>query len=359
MPIKVLIVDDSKLVRQILTEVLTQFPDIEVVGAADGPFEAREMIKELKPDVLTLDVEMPQMDGITFLKNLMRLRPMPVVMLSTLTEKGADITLQALELGAVDFIAKPKSETLMGNLSAFNNALYNKIKFAARVRIQSKTPNTGKQVPFKGDASQCQKTLIAMGASTGGTEALRDVLMTMPANSPAVVITQHIPENFSRRFAKRLDGRCNMTIQEASQDLEIKHGNVYIARGGLHLQVKLKGNKLVCHLDDSEPVNRHKPSVDVMFESLIKLNDFKIYSVLLTGMGADGAKGMLSLKQHGHYSLIQDEQSSLIWGMPGKAFELNAHCVQSSLENVSETLLNRISQGMTRTPRSRNVSAKA
>jgi len=359
MAIKVLIVDDSKLVRQILTEVLSQYPEIEVVGAANGPFEARDMIKELKPDVLTLDVEMPDMDGITFLKNIMRLRPMPVVMLSTLTEKGADTTLQALEIGAVDFIAKPKSETLMGNLSAFNNALVNKIKFASQVNVKAGSVSSDKEINIKIDALQSRDVIIAMGASTGGTEALRHVLVKMPANSPAVVITQHIPENFSSRFAKRLNGRCKMTVQEATHGQEILQGNVYIARGGQHLQIKQREGKLICCLDNSEPVNRHKPSVDVMFDSLSRIAGIKVYSVLLTGMGADGAKGMLTLKQNGHYSLIQDKQSSLIWGMPGKAFEINAHCQQSSLDSVAETLLNRISQGLTRTSRSRNDSAKA
>lgn len=356
MPIKVLIVDDSRLVRQILTEILSQYAQIEVVGAASGPFEAREMIKALNPDVLTLDVEMPHMDGITFLKNLMRLRPMPVIMLSTLTSKGADITLQTLELGAVDFIAKPKSECLMGNLSAFNYALLKKITFAATVKVQANTPKSSKQLAFNVKPSLCQNTIIAMGASTGGTEALRHVLLQMPPNSPAVVITQHIPENFSKRFAERLDQHCSMTIHEAAQGQEIKQGNVYIAPGGLHLKIKSRAGKYVCELADIEPVNRHKPSVDVMFDSLLELNHTKVYSVLLTGMGADGARGMLSLKQNGHYSLIQDEQSSMIWGMPGRAFELNAHCQQSSLENIAQTLLNRISQGLTNTSRSRYVT---
>ena len=355
--IKVLIVDDSKLVRQILTEILNQYHEIEVVGAAEDAFEARDMIKALKPDVLTLDVEMPRMDGVTFLKNLMRLRPMPVVMLSTLTEKGADVTLQALELGAVDFITKPKSAQLMGNLSAFNSALINKIKVAAAV--DAKVINRAKLsipelVPFTADYSE--HTIIAMGASTGGTEALRDVLIKMPSNSPAIVITQHIPESFSKRFAERLNRQCKMTVQEATHGQTIEKGNVYVAPGGLHLKVYYHSGKYLCSLCDSVPVNRHKPSVDVMFNSLAALHHANVYSVLLTGMGNDGAHGMLKLKNRGNYGLIQDKKTSLIWGMPGSAFELNAHSEESSLDKVAQTLLNRVSQGMTTTTRSRDVT---
>lgn len=356
-PIKVLIVDDSKLVRQILFEILTQHPQIDVVGAAEDPFEAREMIKELQPDVLTLDVEMPRMDGITFLKNLMRLHPMPVVMLSTLTSRGADTTLQALELGAVDFIAKPRSNQLMGNLSAFNMALFNKIKFAASVDVKtlrSKISPTAGVIKFS--TQTCPNTIIAMGASTGGTEALRDVLLRMPSNAPAIVITQHIPETFSKRFSERLNSQCNMSVHQAVQGQQIERGHVYIAPGGIHLKVKYRGGHYVCELCDSAPVNRHKPSVDVMFNSLAKLKDAKVFSVLLTGMGGDGARGMLALKDKGHYTLIQDKSSSLIWGMPGSAFEINAHCGQSPLDNVAQTLLNSISQGKTSTTRSQHVT---
>lgn len=343
-PIKVLIVDDSRLVRQILTEILRQYCQIQVVGAAEDAFEAREMIKKFAPDVLTLDVEMPKMDGITFLRNLMRLRPMPVVMLSTLTSKGADTTLRALELGAIDYIAKPKSESQMGNLSTFKMALYNKIKFAASVDIKARTHLAAtRQTKFSLSNELCANTIIAIGASTGGTEALRDVLAKMPANAPAIVITQHIPESFSNRFAQRLNSQSQMTVHEATQGQVIERGNAYVAPGGLHLRVRRAAGQLICDLSDGAPVNRHKPSVDVMFESLVSLKNVKTYAALLTGMGADGAKGMQVLKDQGHYTLIQDKNSSLIWGMPGKAFELNAHCEESSLDNVAQTLLNKIS----------------
>ena len=356
-PIRVLIVDDSKLVRQILTEILNQHPQIEVVGAAEDPFEARDMIKQLKPDVLTLDVEMPRMDGITFLKNLMRLHPMPVVMLSTLTQKGADTTLEALEIGAVDYIAKPKSEHLMGNLSAFNSALYNKVKFAATVDVRSfKSKRASDAGVVKFTKAVCPDTIIAIGASTGGTEAIRDVLLKMPSNSPPVVITQHIPESFSKRFAQRLNSQCNMTVHEATDEQVIEQGHAYVAPGGKHLKVIYRGGRYRCKLCDSQPVNRHKPSVDVMFDSLAMLPGVKVYIALLTGMGGDGAKGMLGLKEKGHYSLIQDKRTSLIWGMPGSAFEINAHCEQSSLDNIAQTLLNSITHGTRSLTRSRNVT---
>ncbi|MDP2560152.1 chemotaxis response regulator protein-glutamate methylesterase [Psychrobium sp. 1_MG-2023] len=346
-PIRVLIVDDSKLVREILKEILNQFPDIDVIGAACDAYEARELIKALNPDVITLDVEMPKMDGITFLKNVMRLRPMPVVMLSTLTTKGADVTFEALEVGAVDFIAKPKSEKMMGNVDNFSHMLYEKIIGAASVDIRAlkKRHVESQSVAYRGlDANN---TIIALGASTGGTEALREVLKQLPINSPPVVVTQHIPESFSLRFAKRLNEHCKMAVKEAADGDVLKAGNVYVAPGNRHLCIDLVRGQYLCRLDDSPAMNRHKPSVDMMFNSLAVISGTKIYSGLLTGMGADGAKGMLALKQNGAYTLIQDKASSMIWGMPGAAFKLNAHTDQSSLANFATTLLNKVNEGAT------------
>jgi len=344
--IKVLIVDDSKLVREILGEVMSHFLDIEVVGAAKDAFEAREMIKNLNPDVVTLDVEMPKMDGITFLKNLMRLRPMPVVMLSTLTQQGADTTLEALELGAVDFIAKPRSSELLGNLTHFNEELHQKIRLASKVNLRALKTSSSKEVcQFSANNLNLKHQIIALGASTGGTEALRDMLKMLPANAPAVVLTQHIPESFSNRFAKRLNEHCKLNVHEAKEGQIILPGNIYVAPGSKHLLIKYVNNQYVCQLNDGEPRNRHKPSVDVMFDSLCELPSAHIYAGLLTGMGNDGAAGLLALKKQGQYTLVQDEQTSMIWGMPGAAYRLNAHWVDLPLNRIANALLTNISQG--------------
>lgn len=345
--IKVLIVDDSKLVREILCEVMAEFSDVTVVGAASDAFEAREMIKALDPDVITLDVEMPKMDGITFLKNIMRLRPMPVVMLSTLTSEGAETTLEALECGAIDFISKPRSSELLGNLSEFSEELHEKIKLAAKAQINThNVPKNNNVCQFESKNLDLNHEIIALGASTGGTEALRDVLSMLPINSPAVIVTQHIPKSFSKRFANRLNAHCNLSVQEAKQGTILKSGNIYIAPGDQHLIIKYLNNQYICQLSNEPPRNRHKPSVDIMFESLSKLNTAHIYAGLLTGMGNDGASGLLSLKEQGHYTLIQNKATSLIWGMPGAASKLNAHCDEASLTNVAITLLNNIKQRM-------------
>ncbi|MGJ8693258.1 MAG: protein-glutamate methylesterase/protein-glutamine glutaminase [Thalassotalea sp.] len=341
--IKVLIVDDSTVVRKIVRELLSADPDIEVVGEAENPFVARDLIKSLNPDLITLDVEMPKMDGITFLANLMRLRPMPVVMLSTLTTKGADITLQALELGAIDFIAKPNVETLFGSKSTFSDFLIEKVKQAVKVdqkqhQLTSKLIDSGKSsiLPFNGSGRR--NHLIAIGASTGGIEALKVVLSRLPKNSPPIVIAQHIPPTFSERFANRLNAICEVTVQEARHGIKIKEGNVYIAQGAIHLRIEEKNGALFCVFDDSEKVNRHKPSVDVLFRSLIPMAH-NVQAILLTGMGNDGAQGMLELKNAGAKTLIQDKNSSLIWGMPGSAYKLSAHLEQCDLFEISQRML--------------------
>jgi two-component system chemotaxis response regulator CheB len=341
--IKVLIVDDSAVIRKVVRELLSSDSDINVVGEAENPLVARELIKSLNPDVITLDVEMPKMDGITFLANLMRLRPMPVVMLSTLTTKGSDITLQALELGAIDFIAKPSFNELLTSKSSFKQLIIDKVKQAVSVnqkqhQLTSKFIHgkNSKTLPFAGTARKDH--IIAIGASTGGTEALKVVLTQLPKNSPPVVVALHIPPTFSERFANRLNELCEMTVQEAKHGTKIKEGNVYIAQGGVHLIVKEKNGALFCVFDDSEKVNRHKPSVDVLFRSLLPMAD-NVQAVLLTGMGNDGAQGMLELKQQDAKTIIQDENSSLIWGMPGSAHKLSAHNVECDLFDISKTLL--------------------
>ncbi len=341
--IKVLIIDDSPVIRHIVREILQTDQQIIVVAEAEDPIVARELIKKVNPDVLTLDVEMPKMDGITFLANLMRLRPMPVVMLSTATTKGADTTLQALELGAVDFIAKPTEAELLTEPDKFAKILLEKVKQAVAIdqknfQLTSKLQQQSQKtvLPFNG----CQRSnhIIAIGASTGGNDAIKNILMLMPENSPAIVITQHIPKVFSERFAQRLNADCLLQVQEARHGQKIKSGNAYIAPGDMHLKIVAKNGNLFCTLEDSDPVSRHKPSVDVLFTSLLPLAG-NIQAVLLTGMGRDGAQGMLALKTAGSRTLIQDKSTSLVWGMPGAAFKLNAHCDQLPLLAIAENLL--------------------
>jgi two-component system chemotaxis response regulator CheB len=367
--IRVLIVDDSLLVRQMLTEMLNSDPTIEVVGTAEDPFDAREKIKALKPDVLTLDIEMPKMDGVTFLRNLMRLHPMPVVMVSSLTERGADVTLQALELGAIDFVTKPKVN-VGGSLADYTQEIITKVKMAAsvsmsRIEKQVKTMSTRSElsnatrsvsneiVPPKLTADVILKssavgvktsaqTVIAIGASTGGTEAIREVLVDLPANMPAIVITQHIPAAFSGPFAKRMDSLSAMTVHEAEDGQVILPGHVYIAPGSHHLLVESVSGKLICRLNDGPPVNRHKPSVDVMFRSVAQVLGKHAIGVLLTGMGDDGARGLKELQAVSAKTIAQDEKSSIVWGMPGAAVKLGAADFVLGLSDVASKLLSMV-----------------
>lgn len=343
--IKVLIVDDSRLIREILCEIMAMFNDVTVVGAAKDAYEARSLIKTFEPDVITLDVEMPKMDGITFLKNIMRLKPKPVIMLSTLTSQGAETTLEALDQGAVDFISKPKSNELMGNLDEFSQQLLQKIKAAARVKfpVRRAARNSRLNLLNKSNLNLAHQ-IIALGASTGGTTALNHILCTLPKNSPPVVITQHIPASFSKRFVQRLNGYCDLTVHEACDGQVLKPGNIYIAPGAYHLTIKYINQQYVCHLSNELPCNRHKPSVDIMFNSLSKLPKIKVHAGLLTGMGNDGAQGLFTLKEQGHYTLIQDEESSLIWGMPGSAYKINAHYDVVPLNDITKTLINNITK---------------
>ncbi len=342
--IRVLVVDDSALVRRILTEILQKDPGIEVVGTAVDPLMAREKIKQLKPDVLTLDVEMPKMDGITFLRNLMRLRPMPVVMVSTLTQKGSDITLDALEIGAVDFVSKPTLD-IAHSLSGYVEEIIAKVKVASTARVRELKPVTERHtadaiLPAQsGKHFKTTDKLIALGASTGGTEAIRAVLEVMPADSPAMVISQHIPEAFSGPFSERMNRCSQMTVSEAIDGEQILPGHVYIAPGDQHLLVVRDGARFRCQLSDGPPVNRHRPSVDVMFRSVAQNIGPNAVSVLLTGMGKDGARGMQEMQQAGAHTLAQDENSSVVWGMPGEAVSLGCVDEQVALENVARRIL--------------------
>ncbi|VAX13911.1 Chemotaxis response regulator protein-glutamate methylesterase CheB [hydrothermal vent metagenome] len=356
--IKVLIVDDSALVRQVLTEIFNSDEGFDVVGTAQDPFIARDKIKQLKPDILTLDVEMPRMDGVTFLQNLMRLHPMPVVMISSLTEQGADITLQALESGAIDFVSKPKISVADG-LEEYASEILNKVRMAASVNvspiseriIKRNSSDTIKTVDPKlsADAVLSKATgarqfkttdkIIAIGASTGGTEAIRDVLESMPADAPGIVISQHIPAAFSGPFSNRMNGISAMTVFEASDGQQILPGHVYIAPGSHHLIVERSGARYICRLNDGPPVNRHKPSVDVMFRSVAQNVGPNAIGVLLTGMGDDGARGLLELKENGAPTLIQDEKTSVVWGMPGEAAKLGAADDELPLQKIAQHLV--------------------
>jgi len=357
-PCKVLIVDDSAVVRQLLTEILAGDVDIEVVGTAADPYLAREKIKRLNPDVLTLDVEMPRMDGLMFLHNLMRLHPIPVVMISSLTQRGADTTLQALALGAVDFVSKPTLDVQRG-LRAFAEEIIAKVKMAARARVR--VPERVTASPLQAHAAMASAAalpaapapgsdagrarfrttdrLIALGASAGGTEALRVVLEGMPADAPAVVITQHLPGSFSSAFAERLDRHSAMAVREASDGEAILPGHAYIPKGGLHLRVVGDGARWRCRLDDGPAVNRHKPAVDVLFQSVAQTVGANAIGAILTGMGDDGARGLLAMRQAGARTLIQDEASCVVWGMPGAAHRLGAAEETLPLNRIAERLL--------------------
>lgn len=337
--IKVLIVDDSPLIRGLLTEILQQADDLKVVGSAEDPYQAREMIKSLNPDVITLDIEMPKMDGISFLRNLMRLRPMPVVMISTLTQQGSPITLEALEIGAVDFIAKPKVN-VAEQFQHYAETVQEKVRTAATARLRPyKTSDAAAhkaQLPT-GQSFE-RNAIIAIGASTGGTEAIKEVLVQMPKDAPPIVITQHIPPIFSTSFAMRMDKTCAMRVKEAEDGDILEFGHVYIAPGDKHLKVVSKGLNKVCVLDDGELVNRHKPAVDVLFDSLKPFAKY-VSAVLLTGMGSDGARGLLGLLEAGAKTAAQDEQTSVVWGMPKAAVDMNAAQKVLPLQSVAAHLL--------------------
>lgn len=346
--ISVMIVDDSRVIREVVSELLKGHPQIEVVGMAEDPIQARSMIKELNPDVLTLDIEMPKMDGITFLKNLMRLRPMPVVMMSTLTQKGADITLDALSIGAVDFIAKPNHNLALIDTDVFKAELVSKIKLAAKANkasfkaAQSRS-TTKSAVCFHMLGRYRTNQIFAIGASTGGTEAITSVLTKMPKSCPPIVISQHIPENFSLRFANRVNNLCEIEVVQAQHNEQLKQGVAYIAPGGLHLEIVEQNGKYFCQLSEAEKVNRHRPSVDVMYESLVPVAR-NVQAILLTGMGNDGANGMRSLQAAGAHTIIQSKRSSLIWGMPGSAAKLNAHDIELDLEDIPEYILTNVTK---------------
>ncbi|MDD0840082.1 chemotaxis response regulator protein-glutamate methylesterase [Curvibacter sp. HBC61] len=356
--IRVVVVDDSALVRSLLSEIINRQRDMECVGTANDPLIAREMIRELNPDVITLDVEMPRMDGIDFLGRLMRLRPMPVVMISTLTEKGAEVTLRALELGAIDFVAKPRVG-LANGINELANQIVDKIRVASVAHVRrghqellthampsgASASTTAAAAPAAPRAAPTllgrlsTEKLIFIGASTGGTEAIKEILVRMPADSPGIVITQHMPPGFTTSFAARLNGLCQITVKEAVHGERILPGHAYIAPGGKQFRVDRSGANYVAVVEDGEPVNRHKPSVEVLFKSGAALVGRNAYAIMLTGMGNDGARAMREMKDAGSYNYAQDEASCIVFGMPREAIAHGAVDEVLPLDKIAGALL--------------------
>ena len=390
--IRVLCVDDSALIRELMAEIINAQPDMQVVATAPDPLVARDLIKRHEPDVLTLDVEMPRMDGLDFLERLMRLRPMPVVMVSSLTERGGEITLRALELGAVDFVSKPRLG-IRGGMLEYAETIADKIRAAARARVRpagravtspsaggaqagSVLSNSAQSNPYPSSLADrsvaasvatsvatsvaapvsqdtvppataaasrrpllSSEKLIAVGASTGGTEAIRAVLQSLPADAPAILVTQHMPPGFTRSFAERLNGLCRIAVKEAVHGERILPGHAYIAPGDAHLTLSRSGANYVVTLDQRPPVNRHRPSVDVLFDSVARVAGRNAVGVILTGMGRDGARGLLQMREAGAHTIAQDEQSCVVYGMPREAVELGAAESVLPLSRISGQLL--------------------
>lgn len=350
--IKVLVVDDSALIRKLLTEIINAHADMEVVAVAPDPLVARELIKQHNPDVLTLDVEMPRMDGLDFLERLMRLRPMPVLMVSSLTEDGSDVTLRALELGAIDYIAKPKMDITTG-LQSYSELIAEKIRITAQARIRPRLHATdaarASVRPPKGMTRfTSTEKVIFVGASTGGTEAIREFLVALPADMPAIMITQHMPEYFTRTFSERLDKLCALKVSEATDNQRVLPGHVYIAPGNAHLEIVRSGANYMTRLSDAPPVNRHRPSVDVLFNSAAKVAGSNAIGVILTGMGKDGALGMKAMKAAGAPTFAQDEQSCVVFGMPKEAIAVGAVDQVLPLSRLPERVMEQVGQRINR-----------
>ncbi|WP_374262232.1 chemotaxis response regulator protein-glutamate methylesterase [Zoogloea sp.] len=354
MAIKVLIVDDSAVMRGMLAEIINSAPDLHVVGLAPDPIVAREMIKTHNPDVLTLDIEMPKMDGLDFLARLMRLRPMPVVMISSLTKRGSEATLQALELGAVDFLPKPKLDS-SGGLEHYRVEICEKVRaaYGARPRVPAKSAASPK--PLLRETSEAsggiasglpervlQDKLVLIGASTGGTEAIKEVLCSLPGQMPGILMVQHMPEMFTASFAKRLDGLCRLRVKEAEHGEKVVPGTVYLAPGHSHLSVRRGVGGYVCELAQSEPVNRHRPAVDVLFNSAASQVRGNALGVILTGMGKDGAQGLLAMKHAGAWTIGQDQESCVVYGMPREAAAIGALDDVAPLKEIGPRVLARL-----------------
>lgn len=341
-------IDDSALIRSVMKEIIDHEKDMVCVGAAPDPLVAREMIKALNPDVLTLDVEMPRMDGLDFLERLMRLRPMPVLMVSTLTERGSDITFRALALGAVDFISKPKMDIARG-MEEYAGEITEKIRAAslAHVRKIASAPGLDIDKRYSADAIlpsvagrfASTEKLIIIGASTGGTEAIKEVLTRLPADVPGILVTQHMPENFTKSFADRLNNLCKISVKEAEHNERILPGHAYIAPGHSHLLLKRSGANYMTELNQGPPVNRHRPSVDVLFRSAANVAGANALGIILTGMGKDGAQGLVEMKQAGSHTIAQDEESCIVFGMPKEAINQGGACEVLPLQSIARHTL--------------------
>jgi two-component system chemotaxis response regulator CheB len=351
-PARVLIVDDSALMRQLLREILASDKDLEVVGAASDPMAAQEKILRFQPDVLTLDVEMPHMDGLTFLDKLMRAHPMPVVMVSSLTERGCDTTLRALELGAIDFVTKPKLDVSRGTVELAAEIVA-KVKTAARARLQ-RPRNTSPPAAALPDVTPLSSTepaspmrlrttrkVIALGASTGGTEALKEVLTAMPPDAPGIVMVQHMPEKFTASFAQRLDSLSRIRVTEARDGDRILAGHALLAPGSHQMEVVRSGAEYSVRVYEGERVNLHRPSVDVLFHSCARHLGSNVVGGILTGMGNDGASGMLAMKQAGAYNIAQNEATCVVFGMPKEAIAMGGTDEVLPLEKMAPALMKR------------------
>lgn len=350
-PIRVVVVDDSALMRQMLTTMLSSDPGIEVAGAARDPYAARELIRKTNPDVVTLDIEMPKMDGLDFLEKIMSLRPMPVVMISSLTQTGADATMQALEMGAVDFVGKPAMD-LQSGMAEMRDEIVAKVRQAAKARVRG-----GKRRPAEPAARtaalgfRSTETVVAIGASTGGVESIREVVRDLPPDFPATLITQHMPERFTATFAQRLDSICAMRVSEASDGQRVLPGHIYIAPGNRHLELHRSGANYVCRLHDGPPISGHRPSVDALFQSVAAHAGSNGVGLLLTGMGRDGAQGLLAMRRAGAATLGQDEATSVVYGMPRAAMELGAVDRQVPLSGARQALIETCGAGKVRAVR--------
>jgi two-component system chemotaxis response regulator CheB len=346
--IKVLVIDDSALIRSVMKEIINHEKDMECVGVAPDPLVAREMIKSLNPDVLTLDVEMPRMDGLDFLERLMRLRPMPVVMVSTLTERCSDITFRALALGAVDFVFKPKVDIAHG-MEEYGSMIADKIRAAAQAKVRKTAANSALDIDekFSADAIlpsmvghySSTEELIIIGASTGGTEAIKEVLTRFPTDVPGILVAQHMPENFTNAFADRLNSLCKISVKEAEHNERILPGHAYIAPGHSHLLLKRRGVNYMTVLNQGATVNRHRPSVDVLFRSAANVAGANALGIILTGMGKDGAQGLLEMRQAGSHTIAQDEESCIVFGMPKEAIHIGGACEVLPLQSIARHAL--------------------
>lgn len=337
--IKVLIVDDSAIVRKIFTEELSKYPDIDVVGSAPDPFVARDKIVNLKPDVITLDIEMPRMDGLTFLKKLMKHYPLPTIIVSSLTPKGGKLTLEAMDIGAVDAIAKPGSSYSVGDMSG---QLVEKIRAASRAKVVKKDPNEkfdpGSRESIK-SLAQTSNKVIAIGASTGGTEALKNVLSKMPPNSPGILVVQHMPANFTSAFAERLNGLCQITVKEARNNDSVTPGTALIAPGNYHMILRRSGARYYVEIKMGPMVHHQRPAVDILFKSTAKYAGANAIGVILTGMGADGAAGLLEMKKMGAGTIAQSEKSCVVYGMPKEAVKMGAVDKIVHLDSIADEIV--------------------